>query len=111
MIKNPNSVPGYCEEYDGEALRELVEMAKMYVARECGLKAPECGVPDGSFSDFSCNVWEMMTELIRYGIWLGNKKRTIELNESMARRLTDKIEEIEVIKNDPNGWRKPILED
>jgi len=111
MIKNPNSVPGYCEEYDGEALDELAEMAKMYVARENGIKAPKSGIPCGDFSDFSCCVWEKMTELIRYGIWLGNKKRDLDVAESMRRHMQEKIDTIESIKSDPDGWRKPILED
>lgn len=111
MIKNKNNIPGYCEEYDGEALRELCEMAKMYVARENGVKAPKSGVPDGSFSDFDCGVWSMMTELIRYGIWLGKKSRELTDAEFMAHQYQERLDDLKKMNERPDAWKQPILGD
>lgn len=124
MVKNPEARGSYSEEYDGEALRELIDMAKLYVAKENGFKGKGSGVPDGSFSDFSCGVWEMLTECVRYGMWLERKKREREDREMeisylrkhfkelddadkyLSKLLKDKSEE------EANGenWRKPIFE-
>lgn len=75
MVKNPNSRPCYVEEFDGEALHELAEMAKNYVKYNEYKKAKDIreylrSIPSGNYSDFSVNVWEIMTALVRYGIQL-----------------------------------------
>ena len=75
MVKNPMSKPGYCEEFDMEALRDLADMAFRYVVVENGgnMTGNQKGlprVPNGNYSDFSCNVWELMTNLIRDGMKL-----------------------------------------
>lgn len=81
MVKNPNSRPCYVEEFDGEALHELAEMAKRYVKYNEYKIAPRFNkakdiqeylrsIPDGKYSDFSVSVWEIMTALVRYGIQL-----------------------------------------
>ena len=108
MIKNPNSKPGYCEEYDGEALRELAEMAKLYVAKENGFDGEGSGVPNGSFSDFSCGVWEIFTDAIRYGMWLERQKRERDMIKIRVDYLNRKLEEA---KSFNNSWKKPILEE
>lgn len=110
MIKNPNSKPGYCEEYDGEALDEIAEMAKLYVARENGFDSDGCGsgIPNGNFSDFSCGVWEKFTDAVRYGMWLERKKRERENIKFRVDYLNRKMEES---KNFNNSWKKPILEE
>ena len=65
MIKNPilrnDNEGAYTEVFDIERLREIAEMAKVYA------KNDSKGVPDGHFSDFEVNVWEIMVELVRYG--------------------------------------------
>lgn len=75
MVKNPNSRPCYVEEFDGEALHELAEMAKRYVKyneykKEKDIHEYLRSIPGGNYSDFSVNVWEIMTALVRYGIQL-----------------------------------------
>lgn len=78
MIKNPLNKGSYSEEYDGEALRELAEMAKSYVAWDNDIQCKEIvackRIPDGSFSDFSCNVWSMFVDAVRYGMELQKMK-------------------------------------
>lgn len=75
MVKNPNSRPCYVEEFDGEALHELAEMARKYV-KYCEYKNAKDireylrSIPSGKYSDFSVNVWEIMTSLVQYGIQL-----------------------------------------
>ena len=71
MIKNPilrnDNEGAYTEVFDIERLREIAEMAKVYAknySKGIGLLK---GVPDGHFSDFEVNVWEIMVELVRYG--------------------------------------------
>ena len=54
MVKNPNSIPAYAEQFDMERLREIAELAK------------KDKVPNGTFSDLECNVWSLMRELVRY---------------------------------------------
>lgn len=80
VIRNPLSYPGYTEEYDHEGLRELAEMAKAYVKYDkyrdhADFKAYRNSVPNGSYSDFSCGVWELMIELVRYGTRLAENHR------------------------------------
>lgn len=75
MVKNPNSRPYYVEEFDGEALHELAEMAKNYVKYDEYKNAKDIreylrSIPSGNYSDFSISVWEIMTALVRYGIQL-----------------------------------------
>lgn len=110
MVKNPEARGCYSEEYDGEALRELIDMAKLYVAKENGFKGKGSGVPDGSFSDFSCSVWEMLTETVRYGMWLERKKRESEMREFRIKYLKKELEEETKEESNEENWRKPILE-
>lgn len=80
MIKNEfvkKNHNGYTEEYDIEGLRDLATMAARYVIKDSygGLFTVKGrDVPDGSYSDFSCNVWELMTALIRYGASLERER-------------------------------------
>lgn len=73
MIKDESNRNGYSEEFDMLALEELAEMAMRYVATEDDpfrsiFKTKGKTVPDGSYSDFSCEVWSLMCSLVRYGI-------------------------------------------
>ena len=82
MVKNPNSRPCYVEEFDGEALHELAEMAKSYVNYDEYKNAKDIreylrSIPDGNYSDFSVGVWEIMTALVRYGIQLEKEHNQI----------------------------------
>lgn len=72
MVKNKNNIPAYSEMFDMEALRELAKMAFYDVVVEEGGNIPkgEKTVPDGSFSDFSCNVWALFKENVRNGMEL-----------------------------------------
>lgn len=71
MIKNPilknDNEGAYTEVFDIERLREIAEMAKVYAKNDSKGIASSKGVPDGRFSDFEVNVWEIMVELVRYG--------------------------------------------
>lgn len=71
MIKNPilrnDNGGAYTEVFDIERLREIAEMAKVYAKNDSKGGVSSKGVPDGRFSDFEVNVWEIMVELIRYG--------------------------------------------
>ena len=66
MILDKNSY-GYREEYDGAALNKIADMAKRYVAGDDGNRYVRNSIPDGTFSDFSCSVWEIMVNLVCYG--------------------------------------------
>lgn len=110
MVKNPEARGSYSEEYDGEALRELIDMAELYVAKENGFNGKGSGVPDGSFSDFSCCVWEMLTETVRYGMWLERKKREREARKMRIDYLKRKLEEEAEEESNEENWRRPILE-
>lgn len=74
MILDKNS-QGYREEYDGAALNKMADMAKRYVARDDGNRYVRDSIPDGSFSDFSCSVWEIMVNLVRHGKELAQKEK------------------------------------
>ncbi|MBQ8962454.1 MAG: hypothetical protein IJ089_13655 [Clostridia bacterium] len=74
MILDKNS-QGYREEYDGAALNKMADMAKRYVAGDDGNRYVRDSIPDGSFSDFSCSVWEIMVNLVRYGKQLAQKEQ------------------------------------
>ena len=71
MIKNPilknDNGGAYTEVFDIERLREIAEMAKEYAYNNSKGVALLKGVPDGHFSDFEVNVWEIMVSLVRYG--------------------------------------------
>lgn len=66
MIKNPENRGSYSEEYDAPALQELLGLALRYVRHEELNEDVGSGkmIPDGSYSDFSCGVWEMF---VNYG--------------------------------------------
>lgn len=74
MILDMNS-QGYREEYDGKALNKIVDMAKRYVAGDDGKRYVRDSIPDSTFSDFSCAVWEMMVGLVRYGKQLAQEEQ------------------------------------
>ena len=71
MIKNPilrnDNGGAYTEVFDIERLREIAEMAKVYEKKRSKGTISSQGIPDGHFSDFEVNVWQIMTELVRYG--------------------------------------------
>lgn len=66
MIKNIENKKSYSEEYDAPALQELADMAERYV-RHYELHETVSGkmIPDGSYSDFSCGVWEIFVNFGR----------------------------------------------
>jgi hypothetical protein len=74
MILDKNS-QGYREEYDGAALNKIADMAKRYVAADEGSRSFVDSIPDGTFSDFSCAVWEIMVGLVRYGRQLAQEEQ------------------------------------
>lgn len=70
MIRDPNCKSAYSEEFDIAGLRELATMAARYIIEENYrgyYRVVGKTVPDGTYSDFDCNVWELMTALVRYG--------------------------------------------
>lgn len=71
MVKDKRNLNGYSEEYDIPALRELAQMSARYVARENGVRIKGQDGPDGTFSDFSCGVWELLNAAIRIGVKIG----------------------------------------
>ena len=112
MVKNEANRGCYSEEYDGEALRELINMSKLYVAKEIGFTGVGQDVPDGTFSDFSCSVWEMLNECVRYGMWLQRRKSKKEqLEKSLAsfRRCEGKYEQ--KLNEFSTDWRRPVCDD
>ena len=74
MILDKNS-HGYREEYDGAALNKIADMAKRYVAGDDGNRYVRNSIPNGDFSDFSCSVWEIMVNLVRYGKQLAQQEQ------------------------------------
>jgi hypothetical protein len=50
-------------------------MAKRYVAADEGSRSFVDSIPDCSFSDFSCAVWEIMVRLVRYGKQLAQEEQ------------------------------------
>ena len=66
MILDKNS-HGYREEYDVAALNKIADMARRCVAGDDGNRSGRDSIPDGTFSDFSCSVWEIMVGLVRHG--------------------------------------------
>jgi len=74
MVLDKNS-QGYREEYDGAALNKMADMAKRYVEGDDGNRYVRDSIPDGSFSDFSCSVWEIMVNLVRYGKQLAQQEQ------------------------------------
>lgn len=63
MIKDPRNESAYSEVFDMPALRDIAEMAKKYVESDGHAFH---SIPDGTYSDFACNVWVLMCELVRY---------------------------------------------
>ena len=74
MILDKNS-QGYREEYDGAPLNKIADMAKRYVAGDDGNRYVRNSIPNGDFSDFSCSVWEIMVNLVRYGKQLAQQEQ------------------------------------
>ena len=74
MVLDKNS-QGYREEYDGAALNKMADMAKRYVEGDDGNRYVRDSIPNGSFSDFSCSVWEIMVNLVRYGKQLAQQEQ------------------------------------
>lgn len=72
MIKNPHNHPSYTETFDADALIELRNMAARYVAKENGIAVSGRAVPNGQYSDFCCNVWQIFVDAIRLGIDISN---------------------------------------
>lgn len=71
MVKNPNNKGSYSEEFDIERLNELREMAERYVKKE-NFKDEgvfDKDIPDASFSDLECNVWELFARAFRNGYY------------------------------------------
>ena len=74
MILDKNS-QGYREEYGGAVLNKIADMAKRYVAGDDGNRYVRNSIPNGDFSDFSCSVWEIMVNLVRYGKQLAQQEQ------------------------------------
>ena len=109
MIRDENARGAYSEEFDIKGLRELCEMSKLNVARENGFKGNGRDIPDGTYSDFCCNVWELFGEAIRYGMWLEKKKEERDRLRGICGHLEERKKELEKIENDPNSWKKPLM--
>ena len=74
MILDKNS-QGYREEYDGAALNKIADLATRSVAGDDGNRYVRNSIPNGDFSDFSCSVWEIMVNLVRYGKQLAQQEQ------------------------------------
>lgn len=72
MIKNSMNKQSYSEEFDAPALTELAQMAVRYVSEENHKMIPGNSIPNGTYSDFSCGVWEIFVDAIRLGVKIGN---------------------------------------
>ena len=83
MILDKNS-QGYREEYDGAARNKIADMAKRYVAGDDGNRYVRNSIPNGDFSDFSCSVWEIMVNLVRYGKQLAQQERRRKSRKSLV---------------------------
>ena len=62
MILDKNNKGSYSEEFDCPRLQQIADMAYLYVSSN-----ERKGVPDWHFSDLECNVWSIMTNLVRKG--------------------------------------------
>lgn len=106
MVKDKNNLNSYSEEFDINALSELATMAARYVIKEeynDVLVTNGKTVPDGSFSDFSCNVWELMNSLVRYGIKLEKFRRDERYKERtdlFGLRYPAHLERIDVVRRE-----------
>lgn len=80
MIKDKRNIPSYVEEYDIPGLEDIAEMAKRYVARENHIRLSGSDVPDGTYSDMSCNVWEIIVNAVRFGVTIANNPDDIREN-------------------------------
>lgn len=87
MVKDKNNIPSYVEEYDILALDEIAEMAKRYVANENRIRLPGRDVPDGTYSDMSCNVWEIIVAAVRFGVKIANDPDDIRENHRWKYRV------------------------
>lgn len=63
MILNKENKGSYSEEFDIARLQQIADMAYSYV--RSGERAVD--IPDWHFSDLECNVWSIMTNLVRKG--------------------------------------------
>lgn len=109
MVVDENARGSYSEEFDIKGLRELCEMAKLYVARENDFKGNGKDVPDGTYSDFCCIVWELFTETVRYGMWLEKKREERDRLKNICGLLERKKKVLNEIENDLNSWKKPLM--
>lgn len=71
MVKDERNRNAYSEEYDILGLRDIASMSARYVAREEGIHVRGPDVPNGTYSDFSCVVWELFNEVMRLGVSIG----------------------------------------
>ena len=106
MIKNKQLTAddiGQVEVYDMEGLRDIIRLAKIYVARENGFDTDgERGVPGSNYCDFDLDLWGQLTELIRYGQNLEKKRREREAFELRQDYIKRRDEEFK--KNFSNRW-------
>lgn len=95
VLSKTNLSNGYTEMYDIAGLRDIANMAmRDAVDSQCGeyLRVVGKRVPDGSYSDMSCNVWSLMNELILFGMELRNVQNE-ELDRLSPGERIDRIED------------------
>lgn len=95
VLSKMNKTNGYTEEYDIAALQEIADMAMRDAVHDrCNRYIRVTGkrCPDGSYSDMSCNVWEMMNRLIMFGMELRDVQDE-ELNKVSAEVRIDRFED------------------
>ena len=87
MVKDKNNIPSYVEEYDILALEDIAEMAKRHVANENHVRLSGRDVPDGTYSDMSCVVWEIFVNAVNFGIAIANNPDDILENHRWKYRV------------------------
>lgn len=95
VLSKTNLSNWYTEEYDFAGLRDLANMSmRDAVGSRCGryLRVVGKRVPDGSYSDFSCNVWSLMNQLILFGMELRDVQNE-ELDRLSESERIDRIED------------------
>ena len=84
MIKNPANRAAYSEKYDLPALTDIAAMSARYIAKEEeGITVPGASIPNGNFSDFSCNVWGLFNRAIYLGYALGKGCNVEQLEQQI----------------------------
>lgn len=95
VLSKMNKTNGYTEEYDIAALQDIADMAMRDAVHDrCNghIRVTGKRCPDGSYSDMSCNVWEIMNRLIMFGMELRDVQDE-ELDRLSESERIDRIED------------------